>query len=407
MSELASSPLLKEWCEQISHTANAGSRLAIEGFGSKAFLSAPSTGNAPLEHTASLKTLALSGVIAYEPSELYVQARSGTSLLEIESLLDQHGQCLPFEPPRLKTPLHPLGVASLGGMVASGLAGPARVSVGGVREHVLGLGLINGLGEYMLFGGQVIKNVAGYDVSRLLSASMGRLGLITEVSLKVLPKAASECSFLVKTSASLACALLAQWGSKPLALNASAWSLDARAEGSLMVRLRGAKAATQSTLSHMLQDLSDAHIAPSDVQVLGQEDTAIAFWRQLRDQTLPHFNNPEGTSNAQSLWRVSLPPSEIARFEELPPELSTLARLLEWHGALQWWWADAQEAKRLMGWVQARGGHMKLYRASLALSHEEREAAQTTLSPTQLDLERRIQLSFDPKGVFSDQRHVA
>ena len=407
MSEFALSPLLKDWCEQVSHAASTGSRVAIEGFRSKAFLSPHSKGDSQTQPSQPIPTLPHTGVISYEPSELYVQARSGTALTEIEALLDQHGQCLPFEPPRLQTPLHPLGIASIGGMVACGLAGPARVSVGGVRDHVLGLGLINGLGEYMLFGGQVIKNVAGYDVSRLLCGSMGTLGLITEVSLKVLPKAASECTFKVNISASVATALLAQWGSKPLALNASAWSLDANGQGSLWVRLRGAKAATQSSLSHMLKDLSDAHIPSSDVQVLDMEDSATTFWSDLRDQRLAHFNNPEAGANDQSLWRVSLPPSELSHFEDLPQELSHLPRLLEWHGALQWWWADTNHAKTLLTWVQAHGGHMKLYRSSLHLDNKVGETTQTKLSQTHVSLEHRIQLSFDPKGVFSNQRPEA
>ncbi len=405
MSELASRAVVKEWCEHISHAAHAGAHLAIEGFQSKAFLRGLSRESSHHEPLQILSTRSLSGIIAYEPSELYVQAHAGTPLSEIEQMLDLQGQCLPFEPPRLPTELHPLGVASLGGMVASGLAGPARVSMGGVREHVLGLGLINGLGEHMLFGGQVIKNVAGYDVSRLLTGSMGRLGVITEVSLKVLPKAASELTFKVNTSARTSIQLLAQWGSKPLALNASAWSNEASdgiGGGTLMVRLKGALAATQSSLALMLQTLADANIPASDVQVMDTPEEATTYWQNLRDQRLSFFTNPKGSSSAYGLWRVSLPPSEIASFENLPSELESLSRLLEWHGALQWWWADAEQAKLLSLRVQAHGGHLKAYRPSSSpTEHPALGSLETQMSSIQVSLERRIQESFDPKGVFS------
>jgi glycolate oxidase FAD binding subunit len=407
MSELAHQALIKEWCERVSHAAHGGTQLRLEGFASKGFWCDPTRLDSTAAGTPTLSTLALNGIIAYEPSELYIQGYCGTPLSVIEDLLDAQGQCLPFEPPRLATASHPGGAASLGGMVSSGLAGPARVSAGGVRDHVLGLGMINGLGEHLLFGGQVIKNVAGYDVSRLLSGSMGRLGLITEVSLKVLPKAASECSFSVNITAREASHLLAQWGSRPLALNASAWLQTQQTQtGLLMVRLRGAKAATQSSLAQMLKDIQNTGSSTPQVQVLGDEAQATSFWRQLRDQTLEFFSPSHGSAQDVHLWRVSLPPHLIAAFEDLPSELNGRSRLLEWHGALQWWWADSSDARSLDRWVQTHGGHMKLYRPLAGDQNTPSlQTHQTPLSPLQQSLEHRIQLSFDPKGVFAAPRH--
>ena len=150
--------------------------LAITGGGTKAFYGGPVTGDA-------LDVRPLSGISSYEPSELVVTVRAGTPLAALEAALAEQGQCLPFEPPRF-------GAAStVGGMVAAGLAGPARAAVGGVRDYVLGATLLNGKAEVLSFGGQVMKNVAGYDVSRLLAGSLGVLGVLCEVSLKVLPVA--------------------------------------------------------------------------------------------------------------------------------------------------------------------------------------------------------------------------
>ena len=171
----------------------------------------------------------LHGIRSYEPSELVVTVRSGTPLAELEALLQEKGQCLPFEPPHYTWSKH--SGATVGGMVASGWSGPARASVGGVRDYVLGLQMINGLGEHLTFGGQVMKNVAGYDVSRLMVGAMGTLGLITEVSLKVLPVAPSEATLCFELPQYQALEQLHVWGGLPLPLNASCWVRDTTGPG--------------------------------------------------------------------------------------------------------------------------------------------------------------------------------
>ena len=191
-----------------------------------------------------LDTRQLSGITSYEPSELVITARAGTPLAELEAALAAKGQCLPFEPPHFSPG------ATVGGMVAAGLSGPARASVGAVRDYVLGVSLINGKAEPLTFGGQVMKNVAGYDVSRLMAGSWGTLGLLTEVSLKVLPVAPAEATLRFECNQADALRKLHAWGGQPLPLNASCWVQDGGV-GTLYVRLRGAVAAVQAACKSM------------------------------------------------------------------------------------------------------------------------------------------------------------
>ena len=189
-----------------------------------------------------LDTTALKGIVAYEPSELVVTVRAGTPLAALEVALAQQGQCLPFEPPRFGAG------GTVGGMVAAGLSGPARASVGAVRDYVLGLELVNGRGEALTFGGQVMKNVAGYDVSRLMAGAWGTLGVITAVSLKVLPMALAEATLKFECDQAEALRRINHWGGQPLPLNASCWVEDAGI-GTLYLRLRGAVAAVEAAVA--------------------------------------------------------------------------------------------------------------------------------------------------------------
>ena len=207
-------PLLEPMIERIRTAADRGTPLRIRGGGSKDFYCERARGEL-------LETAALSGITSYEPTELVVTVRAGTPLAELEAVLAGRGQCLPFEPPHFE------GGATVGGMVAAGLSGPARASVGAVRDYVLGMTLLNGKGELLTFGGQVMKNVAGYDVSRLMCGAMGTLGLITEVSLKVLPLAPAEATLKFEMNQADALAQLNTWGGQALPLNASCWVDDA------------------------------------------------------------------------------------------------------------------------------------------------------------------------------------
>ena len=351
-----------------------------------------------------MSTLGWDGVLSYEPSELVVTVRSGTALAELEGLLAEQGQCLPFEPPRFNG-----AAATVGGMVASGLAGPARASVGGVRDYVLGAELINGRGELLRFGGQVMKNVAGYDVSRSLAGSMGQLGLITEVSLKVLPVAPAQSSFVVRMKQAAALDQLQRWAGQPLPLNASSWAPmslgagDASAnshvalgepteDGYLIVRLRGALAAVQAAIPVM-----QSHLAATGHSALPlDEGQAQSWWDRCRDQTDAFFTQPPRPDHA--LWRLSLPVTAPAL--ALPS-----ATLVEWHGAQRWCWAPASAARALRTLAREHGGHATLWRPSQAHPEVDREVGVfTPLTPVQQRLQRALQAQFDPQGVFNTGR---
>ncbi len=361
--------------------------LAIRGMGSKDFL------GPPCAQAQVLDTTALNGIISHEPSELVITAYAGTPLAEVEQALAAHGQWLPFDAP------HYQGQAgTLGGMVAAGMAGPARVAVGGVRDHVLGVALFNGLGQHLRFGGQVMKNVAGYDVSRLMAGSMGTLGLITEVSLKVLPFPVAEATLMLAMPQEAALAQLQRWAAQPLPLNASCWVFDdtaATPQGYLFVRLRGARAAVQSAQAHLL----------AEVQALGfagqAMDTreAAADWRACADQTLPFFQTPPSPEHA--LWRLSVPTTTPAI--DLPS-----SPLIEWHGGLRWVWAPAHQAQALRDLAQQLGGHATLWRVSQAHGASDFDAGfQSPLSPALATISQRLQHQFDPHGVFGTQRLLA
>ena len=363
----------------IRQAAADGTVLRIQGGGTKHFY-----GEHNLSH-AVLDTRAYAGVVSYEPSELVVTARCATPLAELEQLLSTQGQCLAYEPP------HFGAVATVGGMVAAGLAGPSRATVGGVRDHVLGAKLINGLGEELTFGGQVMKNVAGYDVSRVLAGSMGTLGVITEVSLKVLPVAPEEATLVCKLSQHDALELLHSWGAQALPLNASAWLHDTTAHPAqdlLFVRLRGAVAAVESACPRMIADVQAAGGSASRMD----NAQAAKDWQAGREQSLPFFQVP---SPELCLWRMSLP--QTAPVLNLP-----YATYIEWHGGLRWLWAPASAAVQLRQAAQQAGGHATLFRRSQVGAHHSPVFAE--LPAVQQRIQRELQKQFDPHGVFNTGR---
>jgi glycolate oxidase FAD binding subunit len=363
-----------------------GRTLRLRGGGTKDFWGQSLTGDV-------LDTRAYRGIVSYEPSELVVTVRCGTPLTELEAALAEKGQCLPFEPPHFGEG------ATVGGMVAAGLSGPARATAGAVRDYVLGARFINGLGEHLTFGGQVMKNVAGYDVSRLMAGSWGTLGLITEVSLKVLPVAPAEATLMVVgLSQKVALDLLHRWGGQPLPLNASAWVRDTTAQpvaDYLFVRLRGAVAAVQSAIGKMS---ADAVALGAQVQPMANADVA-ADWRASGEQTLPFFDPP---SLDACLWRLSVP--QTAPVLELPG-LAHPSPYIEWQGAQRWLWAPASAAIALREWAQSVGGHATLFRASLAHADVDKAAGvNTPLAAVQQRIQQQLQQQFDPKGVFATGR---
>lgn len=333
-----------------------GTALRLRGGGSKDFYGGMLAGDV-------FDVAGYRGVVAYEPSELYITARCGTPLAEIEGILAEQGQMLAFEPPHF-------GTASIGGCVAAGLAGPRRQQAGAVRDFVLGAKLIDGTGQILEFGGQVMKNVAGYDVSRLLAGSLGTLGLIAQVTLKVLPRPVAEATLCFALDEAEAIARLNVWGGQPLPLSASFWSA-----GQLFLRLSGARAAVDAACTRLGGEKLEA---------------AGVFWSAVREQTHPAFAG-------QPLWRLALPSTTA------PLAIDGL-RAIEWGGGLRWY-AGNLDAEAWRATAQRAGGHAVLYRA--AESQRCLEGAFAPLSPPLLALHRRLKNAFDPLGILNPGRLYA
>ena len=361
---------LRQIVDRVRAAAAAQTPLRIRGGGTKDFHGLALRGEL-------LDTRALTGIVSYEPSELVVTVRAGTLLAELEAALAEQGQCLPFEPPHFGPG------ATVGGMVAAGLSGPARASVGAVRDYMLGVELLNGRAELLTFGGQVMKNVAGYDVSRIMAGAWGTLGLLTEVSLKVLPVAPAEATLRFECSQADALRRLHTWGGQPLPLNASCWVEDAGV-GQLYVRLRGAVAAVDAACRSMGGTrLDNATVAPD--------------WRACRDQTLPWFTARRARPG-QALWRLSLPAT--APVLALPEGASPL---IEWHGALRWVQAPPEQGDALREVARAVGGSASLFIADSAYGSSA--TGQFDLkSPALAQIHARLKHAFDPAGIFNPGR---
>ncbi len=364
---------------QITHRVRAAAAdqtpLRIRGGGTKDF-------HGLALHGEVLDTRVLRGIVSYEPSELVVTVRAGTPLAELEAVLAERGQCLPFEPPHFART--PSDTATVGGMVAAGLSGPARASVGAVRDYLLGIKLLNGKAELLTFGGQVMKNVAGYDVSRLMAGAWGTLGLLTEVSLKVLPVAPGEATLCFEgINQADALRKLHAWGGQPLPLNASCW-VPGDGVGTLHVRLRGAVAAVEAACTSMGGTRLD-------------NATAAADWVACREQTLPWFAARTSQPD-HALWRLSVPAT--APVLALPGGAEPL---VEWHGALRWVRAPESAGDALCEAAHAVGGSASIFIAASA--GEESARGAFDLSSKALEqIHARLKHSFDPAGIFNPGR---
>jgi glycolate oxidase FAD binding subunit len=355
-------PAVEALVERIREAHASGRALCIRGGGSKDFY-----GEAPRGEVLDVRTLG--GVADHEPTELVVTAPAGLVLVELEALLAERGQCLAFEPPRFAPG------STVGGMVAAGLSGPARAAAGSLRDHVLGVALVSGTGELMHFGGRVIKNVAGYDVSRLVAGSLGILGVIVEVSLKVSARAEAEATLRFDLKPKEALDRLHVWGARPLPLDASVWW-----NGNLIVRLRGSGAAVEEAARELGGE-------PVDVAA------AAPFWQSLRDHTDPFFTAADDAIEHQdaTLWRLSLP--------QTAPLLGLAGdELIEWHGG-QRWLATALPAGQVREAAAAAGGHATRFR-----SGDKSTGAFAPLSPALMRIHERLKRSFDPKGILNPGR---
>ena len=345
--------VLQAFRDRIASATASGTPLRIRGNGTKDWYGQQLQGEV-------LDTTPYSGIVAYDPTELVITARAGTTLREIGRALSEKNQMLAFEPPRFD------GLATLGGIVASGLAGPRRQAVGSVRDFVLGASLMDGKGEVLHFGGQVMKNVAGYDVSRLLAGSLGTLGLILDVSVKVLPRPVAQTTLQFELSQAEALKQLNLWGGQPLPISASCWH-----QGQLTVRLSGARAAVDAAVQKM-----GGHEASS----------AEAFWDELREQSHTFFSNtPNG------LWRISVPTTAE------PLQLSG-EQLIEWGGAQRWLKTPA-EASVIRAAAANAGGHAALFKGgdkSVGVFHP--------LQPAVARIHHHLKNTFDPAGIFNRGR---
>ena len=344
-----------ERCADRIRSAAAGKKpLRLRGGGSKDFYGEAVEGEL-------LDTRAYAGIIAYEPTELVITVRCGTPLAELEAVLRVEGQHLAFEPPHFGPG------ATVGGMVAAGLSGPRRACAGAVRDFVLGVRLLDGRGDDLSFGGQVMKNVAGYDVSRPMAGSLGTLGLILEVSLKVPPLPFAEATLKLEMPQDKAIGILNHWGGKPLPISACAW-----AEGDLALRLSGAASAVKAAR----EAIGGESIAA---------DQAEGYWRGIREQTAPFFRTDK------PLWRLSVP-------SVTPPLALPGEQLIEWGGS-QRWLASNADARTIREAAAQAGGHATLFRAS-----DKSAGVFTPLQPALAKIHRNLKQAFDPAGIFNPGR---
>ncbi|MEJ2401085.1 MAG: glycolate oxidase subunit GlcE [Xanthomonadales bacterium] len=333
--------------DRVRAAAAEATPLVIRGGGSKAWYGDPPRGD-------TLDVTDHAGVVEYDPGELVLTCRAGTPLAELRALLQENGQHLPFDPPAFGA------AATIGGAVACGFSGPARPWTGALRDYLLGTRVVNGRGEILRFGGQVMKNVAGYDVSRLMAGARGTLGVLLDVSFKVLPRPAAERTLRFACAQGEAIRRMNAWAGQPLPLSGAAWD-----DGSLWLRLAGA----QSEVDQATKTL-DGRAVEDD-----------GSWQALREHELGFF------AGDAPLWRLSLPPATA------PLDLAGPC-LVDWGGA-QRWYRGAEAPDRVRSVTAAAGGHATLFRGPPGIErfHPLPDAA--------AQLQARIRQAFDPHGILN------
>ena len=338
--------------ETIREAGARGTRLRIRGGGTKDFYGGALEGEI-------LDTRSLNGIVDYEPAELVITARAGTPLAEIESTMRERGQMLAFEPPRF-------GASStIGGAIAAGLSGPRRAYAGAARDFVLGVRLLDGKGTELRFGGAVMKNVAGYDVSRLMAGALGTLGVITEISVKALPLPPAEITLRQERPQAAALALMNEWAGKPYPITATSWFAN-----ELRVRLSGAESAV--------------HAARAKLGGEALADGGASYWNSLRDHSFDFLR-------ADPLWRVSVKSTTATL--ALPGE-----PLIEWSGALRWF-AGTQDPGMMHVLAAKAGGHATLFRGG-----DRATGVFQPLAAPLMKVHRRLKKTFDPHGIFNRGR---
>ena len=376
----AANPIIEAFREQILSAAKNKTKLSIEGGGTKSWYGNPNA-------HPKLDTRTYSGILEYQPEELVITACAGTPLKVIEAALKEKNQMLAFEPPHFGE--H----ATFGGAIATGLAGPGRISVGNFRDFVLGTRILDGKGQDLSFGGQVMKNVAGYDVSRLLPGSMGTLSLLLEASVKVLPRPAATATLRCQISQEKALRVLNEWAGRPLPISASCWIGDSNGEGQLSIRLAGAVAAIKAATPLMNSLVNASEVDPQ---------SAETFWNDLREHKLPLFKN---LGADQTLYRLALP----AACGPLSIPGSANDIIFESHGQQRWIKAPGDDAtfNLIKQLASSHGGHATRFKQGANVNPAFQRftllSEQTHSQALEL-VQERLRSAFDPTGVFSTNR---
>ncbi len=340
--------------EQVRQAYEDRKPLRIRGGSTKDFLGHASPGEA-------LDLGTYRGIRNYQPKELVLTCRAGTTLDELEAVLEAQGQMLPFEPPHFGPR------STLGGTIACGLSGPARPYWGAARDAVLGVQLLNGRGQVLRFGGEVMKNVAGYDVARLMVGALGTLGVLLEVSLRLMPRPAHTQTLVQERTASEALTAMNRWAGKPLPMSATCWD-----GAQLFIRLSG----TPGAVRRAAQEIGGEPLAP---------EAAVQFWQtKIRDQQHGFF------LGSDPLWRLSLP-------QAAPPLSLPGEQLVEWGGAQRWLRSD-QSPDSIRQAVETQGGHATLFRGAEIPSRFH------PLPPSLKQVHRRLKAAFDPRGILNPGR---
>ena len=341
--------------EQVLQARSSGEKLNIVGGGTKAFM-----GREPSSEASTLDMSGHTGIVDYHPVELVMTVRAGTPLSDIEAALAEQGQALHFEPPHFGPG------STIGGTLACNLSGPSRPWAGSVRDQVLGIRLLNGKGEHLRFGGEVMKNVAGYDVSRLQAGALGTLGAITEISLKVMPNHAASLTLVQDMAMEEVLHYMNSRAAESKPITAACW-----VDGKVYLRLSGAKTAVEATAQKWSGN------------VMEQGDS---FWRSVQDMQHEFF-----ADKSAPLWRFSV--GSTATHPALDGDW-----FIDWAGAQRWYKGTA-ELSDMEPLARAAGGQVSLFRGgdrSGEVVHSQPNALKT--------IQRRMKASFDPDGIFNPGR---
>ncbi len=360
------SDLTKEFIEQIKTCVDKKQAIIIEGNGTKRSLGRDVVGDKADSNSHVVSCGGHTGIVNYEPVELVMTVRAGTTLKEIDDVLGENNQVLACDPARFD------GKATFGGSLAANISGPGRPWSGSIRDHVLGVNLINGQGEHLRFGGKVMKNVAGYDVSRLQAGAMGTLGLMTEISFKVLPKPAATATLCAQATQADAIRIMNEFSGQPKPITGACW-LD----GSLYLRLSGAKSAVEGTVSQWQSQLSN----PKELS----EQDAQTFWNHLRDLHAEFFSSQDPSD---PLWRFSINSAA-------PAYLDDQSWLLDWAGSERWLKGNFDQ-QELSAWAAEQGGEVVLYRGG-----DRSKEIIAEPNAVMKAIRKNIKQSLDPHNIFN------